>query len=150
MRWFVFGQDQAVIEWVRQRIPHASQFHLAKGIGLAEDDRIIAGVVYHNYLEQYGNIEISMAADSPRWATPEALAVFLGYPFRQLRCRRVTTCTPASNKRALRFNYGIGFQKEGMIRQGYGKEDMIICGLVYSEAKKWLKPIKRASTPVAE
>lgn len=138
MRWFVFGQDQAVTQWVTQRIPHADTFLLSTAIGLAEDDKLIAGVVYHNYLAKYGNIELSMAADSPRWATPEALKVFLSYPFKQLRCRRVTTCTPASNKRALRFNYGIGFQKEGVIRQGYGKEDMVICGLVFREAKKWL------------
>lgn len=142
MRWFVYGQDQAVADWVNKRIPHA-RFEQFSAIGLAEDDKIIAGVVYHNYIHVYGNIEISMAADSPKWATPESLRAFLSYPFTQLRCRRITTCTPASNKRALKFNYGIGFQKEGVIRQGYGKEDMIICGMVFREAKKWLKPNKR-------
>ena len=141
MRWFVYGQDVAVGDWVHERIPHA-EFGPYVAIGLAEDNTLIAGVVYHNYVPRYGNIEISMAADSPRWATPEAIGTFLRYPFGQLRCRRVTTCTPASNKRALRFNHGIGFQKEGVIRQGYGKEDMVLCGLVYREAKRWLKQHK--------
>lgn len=139
MRHFVFGRDQLVADWVKARIPHAESFGAFSAIGLAENDWIIAGVVYHNYLKTYGNIELSMAADTPRWATPETLKVFLSYPFKQLRCLRVTTCTPQSNKRALKFNYGIGFQKEGVIRQGYGKsENMVICGLTYNEAKKWL------------
>lgn len=138
MRWFVYGQDIAVAQWVSERIPHSNYPGGFSAIGIAEDDKLIAGVIYHNWIKRYGNIEISMAADTPRWATPEALKRLLWYPFRELRCRRVTTCTPASNKRALRFNYGIGFQKEGRIRQGYGTEDMIIAGMTYSEAKKWL------------
>lgn len=139
MRKFIFGRDADVAEWVRQRIAHAEGFGPFTAIGLAEGETVIAGVVYHNYLKAYGNIEISMAAETPRWATPETLKVFLSYPFRQLRCIRVTTCTPQSNKRALKFNYGIGFQKEGVIRQGYGKhENMVICGLTYQEAKRWL------------
>ena len=47
--------------------------------------------------------------------------------------------TQASNKRMLRLIYGLGFRKEGVIRQGYGREDMIVCGMVYKEAKRWLK-----------
>lgn len=137
MRALVFGRDALVASWVGERI--GAGFTNYAAIGLAEDGQLIAGVVYHNHNSTYGNIEISMAASSSRWATPEAIGAFLRYPFSQLRCRRVTTCTPASNKRALRFNYGIGFQKEGVLRQGAGREDLVICGMVYKEAKRWLK-----------
>lgn len=139
MRWFVYGHDKLVAKWVADRMPYVSEFNQCAAIGLAENKQLIAAVVYHNYIPDYGNIEISMAADTPRWATPEAIGTFLRYPFVQLRCRRVTTCTPAKNKRALRFNYGIGFKKEGVVRQGYGKDDLVVCGLLYREAKKWIE-----------
>ena len=64
MRWFVYGQDVAVGDWVHERIPHA-EFGPYVAIGLAEDNTLIAGVVYHNYVPRYGNIEISMAATTP-------------------------------------------------------------------------------------
>jgi len=144
LRWLLYGEDEIVGKWVGERIAHAN-FGSFVSIGLCEDQKLIAAVIYHNYIKEYGNIELSMAADSPRWATPESIGALLHYPFVRLGCNRVTTCTPASNRRALKFNKGIGFIEEGVIRKGYGAEDMVICGLLKEEAQRWLNFNKESS-----
>ncbi len=143
MRWYLYDDDKRVAAWVadriKRRVGREVDFGLCKAIGLCDDENPIAGIVFHSYMPQHGNIEISMAADTARWATPDVLRVFLSYPFIQLGCRRVTTQTPASNKRAIKFNLGIGFKQEGLIREGYGTEDLIICGMLRHEAQQWLQ-----------
>lgn len=134
----VLGQDRLVAAWVRARIPHA-EFGECAAIGLARGDALIAGCVYHNYLPDYGNIELSIAGEG-YWARPEAIAAFLRYPLGQLGCRRVTACVPARNAPARRFVRKVGFRKEGCLRQGYGRDDLIVYGLLRSEAARWLNP----------
>lgn len=99
---------------------------------------LIAGIIYHNFISEYKNIEVSMVAASPKWATKQVLKELLSYPFNQLGCQRITTCIAKSNERAIKFNLGIGFKHEGIIRRGCGNEDMFIFGMLKEEAKKWL------------
>lgn len=98
---------------------------------------VVAGIIYHNFIPEYKNIEISMVATNPRWATKKILNQLLSYPFNQLGCQRITTCIPSSNERAIKFNLGIGFRHEGTIRKGCGKEDMFVFGMLKTEAKRW-------------
>lgn len=139
----MFGENALVAEWVSQRITSINaDFKNCVAIGVTKNGKLIAGVVYHNYFPDFKNIELSMAADSPMWATKDIIKALLQYPFIQLGCKRITTCTSARNKRALKFNYGIGFRREGVIRRGYGNHDMIICGMLRKEAERWLKTEK--------
>lgn len=62
----------------------------------------------------------------------------MAYPFGQLGVERVTTLIPARNERALRFNEGLGFQREGLCRLGFGDDDCVIMGLLKREAPKWM------------
>jgi RimJ/RimL family protein N-acetyltransferase len=102
------------------------------------DGEIIAGCVYSDWQPAYRNIQISMAATRPDWARRATIRKLLGYPFLQLGVERVTTLIRASNERSLRLNAGLGFVREGLIRQGYGDEDMVLLGLLRSEAERWI------------
>lgn len=131
------GADEYVAQWMQKKIPDLNlQKYVA--LGVMNNENLIAGIAYHNFIRDYGNIEISMVADSPRWATRSIIKTLLSYPFEQLGCRRVTTCTPSKNFRAIKFNLGIGFKHEGTIREGCGNDDMVVCGMLKKEAKKWL------------
>jgi len=130
--------DKRIIEWVANRIHTASdndwRKQNAEALGIVYKGELIAGVIYHNYFPCYKNIELSMAATSPKWAQRTSIRALLDYPFNQLGVQRVTTLTPKKNQRAIKFNLGIGFQIEGDMRQGYGDDDMIIAGLLRKDA----------------
>lgn len=58
-------------------------------LGLIEGDRLVAGVVFHNYAPEAAVIEISAASTSRRWLTRPMLKGMFGYPFDQLGCQMV-------------------------------------------------------------
>lgn len=137
---FILADDR-VMDWIAARIftiPQGYRWEQARAIGLVEGGKILAGMVVHNYVPSSRNCHISFAGDNPRWATRSSIRAFLRYPFEQLNCRRVTTGTPSRNERALRFNAGLGFVHEGVMRWGFGNDDCVIMGLLREESPEWM------------
>lgn len=128
----------AVARWVGGQIPHMSgrpDFGPCSAIGVVDDDgALVAGCVYHNYLPEYGGIEISCAANTSRWLTKSIIAAMLGYPFDQLGVVRVQALTPLSATRVRRFLNSLGFVDEGVARSALGPGlDVQITSLLSNE-----------------
>jgi RimJ/RimL family protein N-acetyltransferase len=137
----VYGEDEAVARWVAARIPHVKDgFKLCRAIGIADGIGLMAGFVYTNYRSDCRDIEISCAADSPKWCVPGMLRVGFAYPFIQLDCNRVTCVVPRANrfKRVRRFLMRLGFHAEGTMRQLFDGEDAVIFGMLKSECR-WIR-----------
>ncbi|WP_085032306.1 GNAT family N-acetyltransferase [Ensifer aridi] len=58
-------------------------------LGMVEHERLVAGVVFHNYAPEAGVIELSSASTSKRWLTRPMLRAMFGYPFDQIGCQMV-------------------------------------------------------------
>lgn len=117
----ITGHSGAIARWVAGQIPHVDEFGPCEAIGVANGDHFYAGVVYHDYQEPYGTIQLSMAAANPRWAKKDVIGQLLKYPFEQLGCYRVWTLTPVSNIMALKVNVHIGFKREAICNSAFGK-----------------------------
>jgi RimJ/RimL family protein N-acetyltransferase len=132
--------DDRLLDWIAPRVgADASAWRgMARALGVVIRGEVVAAMAVGAW--ERGNVEISFAADSPRWATRDTIRRLMAWPFRQLDCHRVTTRIAASNTRAIRFNEGIGFKREGVMRQASGPngEDMIIFGMLRSEAPQWM------------
>ncbi len=135
----VFNDDFAVGEWVARRIPHigsAREWGGFRAIGVALNDKPIAGAVYNN--SRGFDMEISFAADSPRWANRGTIRGILAYPFIQCGCTRLTATIAKRNKRARRLVEGLGFKQEGCLQRGLdGRQDAILYGL-QRENCRWI------------
>lgn len=132
----VYGADAQVAQWVAAHIRHVDNFDKVTAIGIAEDGKLIAGVVYHRFAQE--NIEMSIAATTPRWIGKGRLHALFYYPFAQLGCTRVTAQTPRGNKRARRMLEGLGFKLEGVMREAYPhQKDAFIYGLLKRECR-WI------------
>ena len=108
----VYGLDKEVAGWVSNRISYMAgrDFGPSVAIGvISEDDKTLAGIVFHDYHPEFGTIQVSLAATSPRWATKRLICSILFYPFIQLGCNIVWSAIAHDNARAIRFNKGIGF-----------------------------------------
>lgn len=135
----ITGYDQVIAQWVAERIKHVeseSDFGPYQAIGVTDDAQtaILAGVVYHGCHPEFRSIEMTLAADSPRWCSRGIVTALMSYPFEQLQCRRVTAIVSERNPRALKLNHALGFRKEGVIRKGFGNHNAIIMGML---AKEW-------------
>ena len=140
-RSLVFGEPW-LLDWCAAQIPgtDALGWHnqKAQALGLAIDGKLTACMVVHDYHPTHRNCQISFAATSAKWATKPTIRAMMAYPFDQLKCDRLTTIISERNARSIRFNIGIGFKLEGIIRRGYGDCDAMIFGLMRDEAPSWL------------
>ena len=108
----IVANDPAIIAWTAQHLD-AVGFDPAGavGIGFVDDDKPVAGVVFHNRTER--DIHVSVFAEDPRWCRRHHLRALFEYPFRQLKLPRMTATTRKGNKRARKLIQGLGFCYEG-------------------------------------
>jgi RimJ/RimL family protein N-acetyltransferase len=135
MRLVCDRQDE-LLRWAQDRMPLLNIEGSAAGIGVEEKGLLLAVAVFDRYRGH--DIEISFAADSPRWARRGVIRGILSYPFLQLGCIRLTTITAAQNMRARRLDEGLGFKLEGIHRDGLAPGiDAASYGMLKDECK-WL------------
>ncbi len=146
-------ENKALLDWMGQRIPHMTT-RAAQAVGIIEGPDLsfplMAVCAYHGFVETmtidgkpwYGLCEISFAARTPKWATRRVISDLLRIPFVTYNCRKVTTVIPSTNKRAIRFNEGIGLKPEGTLRHHFAKGvHACIHGMMKSEfEKRWKDP----------
>lgn len=116
----IFGHDAAVADWVAAQISHVpsgASFGPLAAVGVARGHDLVAGAVFHNYLPDHNIGELSFAAITPRWATRGVIRAILHVPFCQYGWRRLTAVTAHDNDAAQRLLSGLGFRREGTVRE---------------------------------
>lgn len=144
----LYGHDAEVTHWVCSHIPHLAEripyFELGQVLGpsaaigvLNRAGDLVAGVAFHGYDPFVKAVEVSCAATDPRWATRSNVRAIMRYVWETAGCQRCTAVTPrrsppgATSPR--RFLEGLGFQREGSIRRGFGSDNAIVYGLLREE-----------------
>jgi len=123
----LFGEDARVARWVAARIfGPGGGFDPCSAIGVERDGDLAAGVVYHDWQPDFGTMQLSIAADTPRWATPGTVAALLRYPFAQQGANKAWVAVPARNTRSLRLATGLGFVAEARLAEHFGDDDAVI------------------------
>jgi RimJ/RimL family protein N-acetyltransferase len=160
--FFLNGSDhEAMVRWACSQIPWMTYSEAMKAVAIGaprEDGSVdhLGVCLFHGFIEQtridfgdgrgerpaYGLCEISFAAKSPRWASRRTISSLLHIPFMQYNCRKVVTVIPSTNKRAIRFNEGIGLKPEGTLRHHFAKGvHACIHGMMRSEWEaRWKHP----------
>jgi hypothetical protein len=132
---YVYGHDQAVAKFVAQLIPHARDRGFGPNIiaiGIVNDGKLIAGVVYHNYDTYAGVMELSGAAlPGSRWVTPETIRRCYQYPFLQCRCQMIVQRVAADDARQLRQLSALDYAFTPLPRMLGRDRDGIICTLTF-------------------
>jgi RimJ/RimL family protein N-acetyltransferase len=127
--------SERALSWIGAQL--AAEFPLAQALTVVGPDGELQAVwAYYNFRGH--DIEISVAAASPRWCTRSNLRALFGYPFEQLGVVRITANVRASNSRSISACKRIGFAWEGTIRKGYnGAEDVHLFGMLREDCP-WL------------
>lgn len=138
----LYGQDVFVKNWVGDKIG-TREFGPCAAIGVMRGPLLIAGIVYHNYIESPNGkpvmCEISMAAIDKRWANKRTLRGLFGYPFLQLKVGRVQVSTPVESKDVRIINEKLGFVYEGTGRKAHFLGgDVDVLSMLKHECK-WIK-----------
>lgn len=105
-----------------------------------KDGHPIAAIVWNWWrpMQYGGDVRAIIYANDPSWCLPGALKLLFSYPFEVLKCNRITVIIKDGNERSLKLCKGLGWRKEGVIRQGFnGKTNAIVMGMLKNECK-WL------------
>lgn len=140
----VYGQDSYVVPWVcsllDMEIPHP-----CTSIGIADGEKLIGGAVYsHQYLDRQQrpfSIEISFVTIDRRWSNRAIIRALLGYPFLQLRVKRVQSTVSRKNRHVRQFLERLGFKLEGVGRQAWPQGgDACVYSMLSGEffSSKWM------------
>jgi len=132
-------ETRVLVEWASDRLGLKS-FGPAQAIGVHHKDQIVAVAVFNEY--RHPNIEITFVTNSPRWASPSTVRAIIGYPFKQLGCKRITAITEATNQPARAFLCRLGFMQEGEHPDALPNGTAITYGLVAKRAARWLEEDK--------
>ena len=111
---------------------------LFQTLGFADSKgKLLCVVIAYHYTKP--NVTMAFAADSPRWATRGNIEELGKWAFEDLDCQRVTAFVKKTNRRARKFDEGIGFKYEGNLRKAADDSDIIIYGLFKEEHLKWVR-----------
>lgn len=135
----LYGADEDVCEWASMQIfGDPDRFsNNCRAIGVVEDDRLIAGVVYSGYCPNH-SIEMSVASVDKRWCNRHNLKAFFSFPFIQLALERVWTQCSAEQEGVIMFNKRLGFKQEGYHPRGWPMGgDSLSFGMLKEDCK-WL------------
>jgi len=138
-------QTFQMAEWAAERLGEPLEafgfdrkgFPMFQCLGFAREDTLLCVVVaYHRTRD---NVFMAFASDNPRWVSKENIAAIGSWIFGQLGVKRVTAAVKKNNKRARKFDEGMGFVPEGKIRQADNGTDIMIYGLLKDEHDQWLR-----------
>lgn len=131
----MYGQDQAVAEWVAQRlgIPIQPPY---RAIGVEnEQGEAIGGMVFNDWTG--ANVEITIFG--PGALTRKTLRVALRYVFGELKALRLTARTKRDNGMMQAVLGRLGFEREGVMRDYYGRgQHAVLYRLLPRQAAKWM------------
>jgi RimJ/RimL family protein N-acetyltransferase len=141
----LYYDTPAIARWVASRIPELGEgadFGPCQAIGVARAGELAAGVVFHRYEPDFGRMEFTLAASSPRWASRKAVAELLRYPFQQVGVFTLWAAIRAGNARSLKLADGLGFAREATLRHYFGPDEPAV--IVSMTQPEWAARFEKA------
>jgi hypothetical protein len=124
----------AMLAWAAQTIGLQCFKADARAFGVERDGTLCAVVVYDCFSECDCNMHV--ASDGSRtWLTRSVLRYAFGYPFIELKLRRVTALIPAKKLDVMQFNQNLGFRLEGHCPDAMPDDDIYIRGMTRKECR---------------
>ena len=135
MRYFVFNRPDIIAPWVWDRAGGTYNPNGDVSIGLAENGRLIAGVVYESY-HPGASVAMHVAAEPGKiWANYDNLKVWFEYPFKQLGVNKVIAPVRSTNEHACRFNEHLGFILEARVSEAIPDGDLWIYTMTKNQCR---------------
>lgn len=120
---------QKFYDWLKPRADVDLELSSSSYMGFEENGKIL-GVVFFSDYDNH-NIFIHLAIDNPKICQKKNIRLMFDYVFNQAKCKRVTATCDDSRDRIKKLVEGVGFKKEGLIRNMINRNDKDIDVVVY-------------------
>jgi len=143
------AEKKVLLNWCVDLLPMRAQIapSMAQPVGVVSDDyaRLYAVAVWHNYIAEYGLIELTAAskAGAIHWGRPSVIRDILRYPFQQIGIRKMVVHIAASNRAANAVAAKAGLTREATLRHHYAnKQHAVMWSMTAHEWRqsRWFVP----------
>ena len=121
-------------EWIKPKAHIHSNEDKYSFLGIIEDDEILGVILFSDY--DGNNIFVHVALDTPRACQRKVIKLMFDYIFNQAGCGRATATCNNSNERIKKLIEGVGFEKEGLMRNAMQIDDTYVDAAVYGMLKE--------------
>lgn len=135
----ILDAPKIVGNWVYARTGGTFPENICTAIGLAKDNKLVAGVVYEGF--NGASIKTHIAIDDKTYLTKAFIHKIFSYPFDQLNVHKLIGVVDSSNTKALALNKRLGFKQEGVLEGASLTGDLILMTMTKSQCR-WLKDTK--------
>lgn len=122
-----------ISEFVAEKIGSRPKRDNFTAIGLEDDDKLVAGVVYSDY--NGSNITAGIAGEGRNWMTREFLWFMFYYPFIQAGAKRITACVEQTNIVSQQFVEKLGFELEFAMKDAGKTGDLLIYRMLRKDCR---------------
>lgn len=121
----IWGHEDVVVPFVASLVGATRDFGDCRTLAVLHDDRLVAGIVFHNWSPEGEVIEVTAGATHRGWATRTVLREGFGYAF--AFCQLAVARTAPGNKAVRRLWSAFGAQEYLIPRlRGRSEAEVII------------------------
>lgn len=131
----IITDSKRIAQFVHDTMGHVGATDYT-AIGLEDDGKIVAGVLYDNYNGASVNTHIA-ANNSKRWMNREYLHFIFWYPFEQMKVKRLTALVAENNTDSRNFVKKLGFDLEATLQDADPDGDLLVYRM-FRDQCKWL------------
>ena len=138
MKRIITEPKEAIAQFVARGIDgHSADIGKYAAIGLEQDGKLIAGVVYYGL---NGNCITASIHGIGNWPTREFLWYMFHYPFVEVGVKRITATVETCNEKSHNFVKHLGFTPEATLQLA-GRHGDIHIYRMFPQDCKWLKEL---------
>lgn len=130
----VYNDIPGKLAWAAEKIGLLRFKPDARAFGVTRDGILCAVVVFDCFSECDCNMHVA-SDGSGIWLTRKVLMHAFGYPFIEMKLRRVTALIPMKKTQAIKFNEHLGFKVEGFCPDAMPDDDIQIRGMTRKECR---------------
>jgi RimJ/RimL family protein N-acetyltransferase len=132
----LYNHHRALMAWASEKLGQNLVQPGQVALGVVREGELVAVALFFDY--RWPDIKVTFVSTTPRWFTRAHAREILQYPFIQLKCKRLTAVTEATNQRTRAFLCRFGFRQEGVHPDVFPSGDAISYGLLAKDAARWL------------
>lgn len=104
----VWGIDNLVLPLVQSILGFSRPFDAAVTLGFVDGDKVVGGLVFHNWSPEHGVIEVTAASLSRKWFKRSILKQATAYVFEKCNCHAMVARTAPDNTPVLKIWRALG------------------------------------------
>jgi L-amino acid N-acyltransferase YncA len=129
--------DSIIAPWVMERTGDNFPMGVAGAIGVMDDDKVLAGVVFDHLTPVC--VTATIAVDNCMLPRRLIRAMF-NYPFRYLGVKKILVYVSEANRKSIELAIRLGFKVEAIIKDVYAEGSMLIMSLLKQDCI-WIRSL---------